>query len=146
MVPGPGQSLVSSARLAGRSQLHPTNAINQLEMFQADTFDPRRIDTELGWAGFYGLNTARVFLHDQLWAQDQRGFQRRLAQFVDIAAPTASNHCSSSSLVLGSGAQGGSAARANARLHNSGWAQSPGAERLGDPRYTRVCRTMSPGC
>ncbi|MFZ3269116.1 MAG: 1,4-beta-xylanase, partial [Mycobacterium sp.] len=43
-----------------------SNAINQLEMFQADTFDPRRIDTELGWAALHGLNTVRVFLHDQL--------------------------------------------------------------------------------
>lgn len=56
----------------------PASAINQFEMFQADTFDPRRIDTELGWAQFYGHNTARVFLHDQLWAADQRGFQTRL--------------------------------------------------------------------
>lgn len=64
----------------------PASAINQFEMFQADTFDPRRIDTELGWAQFYGHNTARVFLHDQLWAADQRGFQTRLGQFVDIAA------------------------------------------------------------
>lgn len=27
-----------------------SNAINQLEMFQADTFDPVAIDRELGWA------------------------------------------------------------------------------------------------
>src|SRR3978361_737494 len=63
-----------------------SNAINQLEMFPADTFDPPRIDTELGRAQSYGLNTVRVFLHDQLWAQDHRGFQSRLAQFVGIAA------------------------------------------------------------
>src|SRR6201996_1900644 len=37
-----------------------SNAINQLEMFQADTFDPRRMDTELGWARLHGLNTGRV--------------------------------------------------------------------------------------
>ena len=63
-----------------------SNAINQLEMFQPDTFDPRRIDTELGWARSTGFNAVRVFLHDQLWAQDHRGFQGRLARFVDIAA------------------------------------------------------------
>ena len=55
-------------------------------MFQPDTYDPRRIDTELGWARSNGLNSVRVFLHDLLWAQDHRGFQVRLAQFVDIAA------------------------------------------------------------
>jgi hypothetical protein len=43
-----------------------SNAINQLEMFQGDTFDPRRIDRELGWARLQGLNVVRVFLHDLL--------------------------------------------------------------------------------
>jgi hypothetical protein len=28
----------------------PASAISELEMWQADTFDPKRIDTELGWA------------------------------------------------------------------------------------------------
>ena len=39
----------------------PSTAINELEMWQADTFDPKRIDTELGWAQSLGLNTMRVF-------------------------------------------------------------------------------------
>ncbi len=46
----------------------PANAINELEMWQADTFDPKRIDLELGWAESIGLNTMRVFLHDLLVA------------------------------------------------------------------------------
>src|SRR5438105_1664091 len=41
----------------------PAYAINELEMWQADTFDPRRIDLELGWAEGLGMNTMRVFLH-----------------------------------------------------------------------------------
>lgn len=49
-----------------------SNAINQLEMFQADTFDPGRIDTELGWAQSNGFNAVRVFLHDLLWAAARR--------------------------------------------------------------------------
>jgi hypothetical protein len=28
----------------------PSTAVNQLEMWQADTFDPSTIDRELGWA------------------------------------------------------------------------------------------------
>ena len=44
----------------------PTDAINQLEMWQADTFNPTQIDKELGWAEATGMNTMRVFLHDQL--------------------------------------------------------------------------------
>jgi hypothetical protein len=30
------------------SNFIPSTAINELEMWQADTFDPKRIDTELG--------------------------------------------------------------------------------------------------
>ena len=32
------------------SNYNPASAINQLEMWQADSFDPKRIDLELGWA------------------------------------------------------------------------------------------------
>ena len=116
-----------------------SNAINQFEMFQADTYDPRRIDTELGWARFYGHNTARAFLHDQLWAQDQRGFQTRLAQFVDIAA----RHRIKPLFVFFDSCwdpapKAGRQRAPRPGVHNSGWVQSPGAERLGDPRYTGV--------
>ena len=45
----------------------PADAINQLEMWQADTFNPAQIDKELGWAQAIGMNTMRVFLHDKLW-------------------------------------------------------------------------------
>ena len=51
----------------------PASAINQLEMWQADTFDPARIDRELGWAEGIGMNTMRVFLHDLIWQQDAAG-------------------------------------------------------------------------
>jgi hypothetical protein len=119
----------------------PASAINQFEMFQADTFDPRRIDTELGWAQFYGHNTARVFLHDQLWAADQRGFQTRLGQFVDIAA----RHRIKPLFVFFDSCwdpqpRGGRQRAPRPGVHNSGWVQSPGAERLGDPNYVPVMR------
>ena len=53
----------------------PSTAINELEMWQAETFDPKRIDTELAWAESIGMNTMRVFLHDLLWKQDAAGYQ-----------------------------------------------------------------------
>src|SRR5713226_7020089 len=56
----------------------PATAINQLEMWQPETFDPARIDLELGWAESLGMNTMRVFLHDLLWQQDSEGFKRRI--------------------------------------------------------------------
>src|SRR5438445_7184875 len=62
----------------------PATAINELEMWQADTFDPQRIDTELGWAESLGMNTMRVFLHDLMWKQDPAGFKRRLNTFLSI--------------------------------------------------------------
>jgi hypothetical protein len=63
----------------------PADAINQLEMWQADTFDPQRIDLELGWAEAIGMNTMRVFLHDLLWQQDREGFEKRIDTFLTIA-------------------------------------------------------------
>jgi len=45
----------------------PSTAINQLEMWQADTFDAKTIDRELGWAHDLGFNSVRVFLHHLLW-------------------------------------------------------------------------------
>ena len=64
----------------------PSTAINQLEMWQAETFDPVTIDRELGWAHGLGMNTVRVFLHDLLWEQDPEGFKKRIDAFLTIAA------------------------------------------------------------
>ena len=40
----------------------PSTAINQLEMWQEETFDPETIDRELGYAEGIGFNTMRVYL------------------------------------------------------------------------------------
>ena len=56
----------------------PKSAINQLEMWQEETFDPAEIDKEFSWAEAMGMNTMRVFLHDLLWQQDSAGFQKRI--------------------------------------------------------------------
>src|SRR6476659_2693377 len=60
----------------------PSTAINQLEMWQADTFDPATIDRELGWAEGLGFNTMRVFLHSRAWQQDPAGFKKRVGEFL----------------------------------------------------------------
>ena len=111
----------------------PSNAINELEMFQAATFDPSINDRELGLAESIGMNTARVFLQDQLWQQDPEGFKKRLDAFLAIAA----KHHIRPLLVLFD-----SCWETNPHLgpqhppipgiHNSGWVQSPGKERLLD--------------
>lgn len=113
-----------------------SNAINQLEMFQKDTFDPQLIYNELRMARQLGLNTVRVFLHDLLWVQDRRGFQGRLAQFVGIAA----RHRIKPMLVFFDSCWDpwpklGPQRAPRPGVHNSGWVQSPGAQRLGDHTY-----------
>lgn len=114
----------------------PSDAINQLEMFQAETFNPELNDKELGWAESIGMNTMRVFLQDQLWQQDPQGFTKRLDTFLSIAA----KHHIRPILVLFD-----SCWEPNPKLgpqhppipgvHNSGWVQSPGAKELSDPSY-----------
>jgi hypothetical protein len=64
----------------------PATAINQLEMFQAETWDPKRIDLELGWAEAMGMNVMRVNLHNLLWETDPEGLKRRMDEFMTIAA------------------------------------------------------------
>ena len=112
----------------------PSTAINQLEMWQADTFDPATIDRELGWAQDLGFNSVRVFLHDLLWTQDRDGFMRRMEQFLNLAekhkigvifVPFDS--------VWDPNPQLGKQRPPRPHVHNSGWVQSPGAEALKDP-------------
>jgi hypothetical protein len=116
-----------------------STAINQLEMFQAGTYDPRRIDSELRAAQLIGFNTVRVFLHDQLWAQDRQGFASRLAQFVAIAA----SHGIKPLFVLLDSCWDphprlGPQRAPTPGVHNSGWVQSPGADNLPNPQYRSV--------
>jgi hypothetical protein len=118
----------------------PATAINELEMWQADTFDPERIDKELGWARSIGMNTMRVFLHDLVWKQDPEGFKRRLDTFLRIAA----KHQIKPMFVLFDSCWDPSPALGKQRaprpgVHNSGWMQSPGARALEDPsEYSRL--------
>jgi hypothetical protein len=126
--------------LAVGSDYIPDDAINQLEMWQASTFDPKEIDRELGWAQGLGMNTMRVFLHDLLWQQDPDGFKQRIDQFLTIAA----RHHIRPMFVLFD-----SCWDPNPKLglqhppipgvHNSGWVQSPGGKALTDPeQYPRL--------
>ena len=63
----------------------PAYAVNQLEMWQAETFDADRVNFELGWAENLGMTTMRVFLHDLLWKQDAGGLRRRMDKFLSVA-------------------------------------------------------------
>jgi hypothetical protein len=117
-----------------------STAVNQLEMWQADTFDPVTIDRELGWAETLGMNTIRVFLHDALWQQDQAGLLSRMRQFLTIAA----SHNLRTFFVLFDSVwngkyQLGRQPAPRPGIHNSQWVQSPGAAALQDAsQYPRL--------
>lgn len=120
--------------LAGANFI-PSTAINQLEMWQADTFDPDTIDRELGWAEDLGFTSGRVFLHNLLWEQDQKGFLRRMEIFLDIAE----KHHIGVMFVLLDGVWDpepklGKQPAPRPHLHNSGWVQAPGKAILADPK------------
>lgn len=105
----------------------PANAINQLEMWQADTFDSKTIDKELGWAEGIGFNTMRVFLHSLAWKQDPEGFKKRVDQFLTIAQ----KHHIQPLFVFFDDCwnkvpQTGKQPEPKTGIHNSGWAQDPG--------------------
>lgn len=113
----------------------PASAINQFEMWQADSFDPQRIDRELGWAEAIGMNTMRVFLHNMLWEQDPEGLKARMDQFLAIAA----RHRIRPMFVLFDSCWDPDPVAGPQRppipgVHNSGWVQAPGAARLKDAR------------
>jgi len=60
------------------SNFNPSTAINQLETWQAESFDTATIDRELGWAQEIGMNVMRVYLHHLAWQVDQEGFKKRM--------------------------------------------------------------------
>ncbi len=109
-------------------------------MWQADSFDPKRIDLELGWAESIGMNTMRVYLHDLLWQQDAEGFKKRLDTFLTIS----SKHGIKPIFVLFDSCwdpdpQVGKQRAPRPGVHNSGWMQSPGRKALQDPsEYQRL--------
>jgi hypothetical protein len=112
----------------------PSYAINQLEFWQAETFELAVIDRELEWASGLGMNAARVYLHDLLWQQDPAGFLER----IDACLTAAGRHGIHTMLVLfdscwdphpALGPQGDP----RPGVHNSGWVQSPGHSVLADP-------------
>lgn len=124
----------------------PSDAINELEMFQAETFNPQLNDKELGWAEDIGMNTMRVFLQDQLWTSDPEGFKKRLDTFLSIAA----KHHIRPLLVLFDSCWDphphlGPQHPPIPGVHNSGWVQSPGAKGLTDPKELTHLRAYVQG-
>jgi hypothetical protein len=118
----------------------PSTAINELEMWQNETFDPVTIDRELGWAQGIGMNTMRVFLHNLVWEQDPEGYTKRIETFLAIAR----RHQIRPIFVLFDSCWDpfpklGPQHPPIPGVHNSGWVQAPGASVLTDPsQYPRL--------
>ncbi len=111
----------------------PSTAVNQLEMWQGETFDPDTIGRELGWASELGINGVRVFLHDLVWEQDASGLLERVDRFLSLA----SDRGIRTMLVLFDDCwfppQAGPQPDPILGVHNSRWAQSPGHHVVRDP-------------
>lgn len=112
----------------------PSTAINQLEMWQADTFDPKTIDRELGWAAGIGFNCMRVYLHDLPWTVDSDAYLDRIDQYLAIA----DKHRIKTLFVLFDAVWDphpklGPQRAPRPGVHNSGWVQGPHIDILKDP-------------
>ena len=119
--------------MAGANYL-PRTAINELEMWQAETFDAQTIDEEFGWAEGLGFTTMRVFLHNLPWEQDKAGFLARIEQVLGLA----DKHHLRLMLVIFDSCWDpkphlGTQRDPLPHTHNSGWVQAPGADIVGDP-------------
>lgn len=118
----------------------PSNAINQLEMWQAETFDTATIDKELALAASLGMNTVRVFLHDLLYENDKQGLYSRMEIFLRIAEKYGIKPL----IVFFDSCwdpfpKAGKQKAPTPFTHNSGWVQSPGYYTLRDTtQYKRL--------
>lgn len=113
----------------------PSNAVNQLEMWQADTFDPATIDRELGYAENIGFNAMRVFLHSVAYSADPKGFKLRVNQYLQIA----NRHHIQTIFVFfddcwNPNPKPGKQPAPKPGIHNSGWMQDPGVREVTNPK------------
>jgi len=109
------------------SNFIPSTAINQLEMWQAATFDTATIDRELGYAQGIGFNCMRVFLHHLAWQEDPKKFKDRVNTYLTIAHRRGIatifvlfDDCWSPTY------HAGQQPAPRTGIHNSGWVQDPG--------------------
>jgi hypothetical protein len=121
---------------------NPSTAINQLETWQAETFDTATIDRELGWAQEIGMNCMRVFLHHVAWEVDKEGFKNRMKQYLAIA----DKHGIKTIFVFFDDCwsptyHAGKQPDPKPGVHNSGWVRDPGELLNQDPTLVNLLET-----
>ena len=114
----------------------PATAINQIEMWQESTFDPKTIDKELGWAQELGFNTMRVFLSSVVWKAEPESFKARIDQFLGITE----SHGIKPIFVFfddcwNAHSEIGPQPLPKPGVHNSGWVRDPSDDLRGDPNF-----------
>ena len=109
-----------------------SSAINQLEFWQEETFDPELIDKELELSANIGMNTHRVFYTIYSWSKTH-GFIKRINQYLTLS----DKHGIKTLFVFFDDVwhplpKLGKQPKPIPNVHNSGWVQSPGARILHD--------------
>jgi hypothetical protein len=109
------------------SNFNPSTAINQLETWQAESFDTATINRELGWAESIGMNCMRVYLHHLAWQVDKKGFKGRMNRYLTIAE----DHGIKTIFVFFDDCwnpkyHAGKQPEPKPGVHNSGWVRDPG--------------------
>ena len=121
------------------SNFNPSTAINQLETWQAETFDSETIDKELGWAENIGMNCMRVYLHHVAWEVDKKGFKNRMNEYLKIA----DSHGIKTIFVFFDDCwnptyKAGKQPEPKPGIHNSGWVRDPGDLLFDEPELITI--------
>jgi len=124
------------------SNFNPSTAINQLETWQAESFDTTTIDRELGWAQGIGMNVMRVYLHHLAWEVDNNGFKKRMDTYLNIA----NKHGIKTVFVFFDDCwnptyQAGKQPDPKPGVHNSGWVRDPGDLLYSDTMLIKTLET-----
>ena len=124
------------------SNFNPSTAINQLETWQAESFDTTTIDRELGWAQGIGMNVMRVYLHHLAWEIDKDGFKKRMNSYLNIA----NKHGIKTVFVFFDDCwnptyQAGKQPDPKPGVHNSGWVRDPGDLLYSDTTLIKTLET-----
>jgi hypothetical protein len=124
------------------SDFIPSTAVNQLEMWQVETFDTATISRDLGFAHNIGLNCMRVFLHHLAWQLDPPGFKNRMNQYLAIADRNKIktifvffDDCWNESY------HAGTQPEPKPGIHNSGWLRDPGKLLYDDPALMNLLKS-----
>jgi hypothetical protein len=111
----------------------PSTAVNDVEMWQKESFDPVTIDRELGWAQELGFNTVRIFMNYVVWEADAQSFKDNLGRFLSLAEKR--GICALVILFddcFKPEPRVGKQEEPEPGVHNSQWVKSPGDKRVKD--------------